>query len=213
MKPFSSITLWAYALLLGLALSGCAQNTSITHSYIDPVLKKMDLHGVMIVGVAQKQSARVRFEDDFVNALKKRGVEAVASHTLLARHKAEPEEVIAAANKAGLDTIMITRYLGEMSEEIYHPGTIYYGVTPAIGSSYYGGFGGYYYHAYEVAYQQPVWTTNVTHTLVSDLYVVETKGHLWQAVSETMQAGSVKGVREDAIKGLVSDLKDQGLVQ
>ncbi|MFT6956000.1 MAG: hypothetical protein ACJAYC_001002 [Halieaceae bacterium] len=213
MKPFSSIILWASALISGLVLSGCAQNTHITHSYIDPVIKKMDLHGVMIVGVAQKQSARVRFEDELVNALKHHGVEAVASHTLLAKHKADAEEVLAAATKAGLDTVMVTRYLGEMSEEIYHPGTIYYGVTPAIGSSYYGGFGGYYYHAYEVAYQQPVWTTNVTHTLVSDLYVVKSKGHLWQAVSETMQAGSVKGVRDDAIKGLIGDLKDKGLVQ
>ena len=213
MKPFSSINLWAPALILGLVLSGCAQNTQITHSYVDPVIKKMDLDGVMIVGVAKKQSARVRFEDDFVKALKQRGVNAVASHTLVPKHKADAEEMIAAANKAGLDTIMVTRYLGEMSEEIYHPGTIYYGVTPAIGSAYYGGFGGYYYHAYEVAYQQPVWTTNVTHTLVSDLYVVETKGHLWQAVSETMQAGSAKGVREDAIKGLVGNLKDQGLVK
>ena len=112
---------------------------------------------------------------------------AVASHTLLPRHKAEAEEVIAAAQAAGLDTIMVTRYLGEMTDEVYHPGTIYYGVTPAIGAPYYGGFGGYYYHAYEVAYQQPVWTSNVTHTLVSDLYVTETKGHLWQAVSETIQ--------------------------
>ncbi len=197
---------------MGLGLVGCAQNTEITHSYVDPVLKKLDLQGVMVVGVAQKYSSRQRFEDDFAEALRHHGVNAVASYTLLDKHRADAEEVIAAANAANLDTIMVTRYLGEMSEEVYHPGTIYYGVTPVIGSAYYGGFPGYYYHAYEVAYQQPVWTSNVTHTLVSDLYVVETKGHLWQAVSETLQAGSAKGVRDDAIKGLIGDLKDQGLL-
>ena len=63
-----------------------------------------------------------------------------------------------------------------------------------------------------MAYEQPVWSSNVTHTLVSDLYVAETKGHVWQAVSETIQASSTKKVREDAIKGLIKDLKDQGLL-
>ena len=63
-----------------------------------------------------------------------------------------------------------------------------------------------------MAYQQPVWTSNVTHTVVSDLYIVETKGHVWQAVSDTIQAGSNERARNDAIKSLVGDLKDQGLL-
>ena len=211
MRLPDSLKCIAAVVLLAL-LSGCSQNTEITHSYVDPVLKKMDLDGVMVLGVSQKQGARQRFEDDFVAALDRHGVRAVASYTLLPRHKAEAEEVLAAAENAGLDTIMVTRYLGEMTEEVYHPGTIYYGVTPAYGVPYYGGFGGYYYHAYEVAYQQPVWTSNVTHTLVSDLYVTETKGHLWQAVSETIQAGSADKLRDDAIDGIIKNLKDQGLL-
>ena len=193
-------------------LAACNQNTEITHSYVDPVLKKMDLSGVMVIGVSQKPAARIGFEDDFVDALSRQGVRAVASHTLLPKHKAKPEEVLAVAKSANLDTVMVTRYLGESTEDVYHPGTIYYGVTPAYGAPYYGGFGGYYYHAYEVAYEQPVWTSNVTHTLVSDLYVTNTKGHLWQAVSETIQASSTKNLRDDAIKGLIKNLKDQGLL-
>ena len=199
-------------LLLVTVLTACNQNTEITHSYVDPVLKKMDLEGVMVIGVSQKPAARIGFEDDFAGALNRQGVRAVASHTLLPKHKAEPEEVLAVARNANLDTVMVTRYLGESTEDVYHPGTIYYGVTPAYGAPYYGGFGGYYYHAYEVAYQQPVWTSNVTHTLVSDLYVTDTKGHLWQAVSETIQASSTKNLRDDAIKGLIKNLKDQGLL-
>ena len=207
---FTSLLHRLSALLVLVLLSACNQNSEITHSYVDPVLKKMNLQGVMVIGVSQKPAARIGFEDEFVAALSRHGVNAVASHTILPKHKAEVEEVIAAAKSANLDTIMITRYMGESTEEVYHPGTIYYGVTPAYGAPYYGGFGGYYYHAYEVAYEQPVWSSNVTHTLVSDLYVAETKGHLWQAVSETIQASSTKKVREDAIKGLIKDLKDQG---
>ena len=90
---------------------------------------------------------------------------------------------------------------------------MYYGVTPAYGGGYHGGFGGYYAHAYEVAYQQPVWTSNVTHSVMSDLYIAGTREHMWQAVSDTVQAGDNKKLRDDAIKSLIGNLKDQGLIQ
>ncbi len=194
-----------------LVLLGC-NNTEITHSYVHPDLADRGLSGVLVVAVTQQQKARVKFEDDFTRSLARYGVRAVASHTLVPRDDAVADDIIAAATDADLDTILVTRYIGESAEEIYHPGAVYYGVTPAYGGSHYNRFGGYYAHAYEVAYQQPVWTTNVTHTLVSDLYVTSTREHLWQAVSETLQAGSNEQVRDDAIKGLIGNLKEQGLI-
>ena len=200
-----------FASLFVLAVSGCG-NSQITHSFVDPVLIKLDLEGVLVVAVAKKQSSRIDFEDAFTKALGHRGVHAVASHTLIPANKATAEDIIAVAKKAKLDTILITRYLGKTSEEVYHPGTIYYDIAPAYGAGYYGGFGGYYGRAYEVAYQQPVWTANVTHAVVSDLYITETSEHLWQAVSETIQASGTNKLRNDAIHSLIGSLKDQGLL-
>jgi hypothetical protein len=197
---------------LALILSGCSANSEIIHSYVNPDLAKMDLHGVLVVAVAREQSGRVTFEDEFTRALKQNGVQAQASHTLVPEAKASADQIIAAAEKADLDTILVTRYIGESEDQVYHPGTVYYGVTPAYGAGYYGGFGGYYAHAYEVAYEQPVWTTNITHTLVSDLYTTAGKEHLWQALSETIEANSTEQVREDAIDGLIRNLKSQGLI-
>lgn len=198
--------------LLVLLGTACNTNSNITHSYVDPVLKKLDLDGVLVVAVAKKQEARKDFEQAFADALGRRGVRAVASYTLVPTNKPSSEDIIAAAKKANLDTIMVTRYMGKMTDEVYHPGTIYYGVTPAYGAGYHGVFGGYYGRAYEVAYEQPVWTSNVTHTIVSDLYVTETKGHMWQAVSDTIQASDNKKLRNDAISGLIGNLKDQGML-
>ena len=48
---------------------------------------------------------------------------------------------------------------------------------------------------------------------MSDLYVAATKEHLWQAVSETLQAGSNEKLRDNAIKGLIGNLKEQGLLR
>jgi hypothetical protein len=207
------LTVLLSAGIYALIISGCGSNTEITHSYVNPELDKLDLEGVMVVGVAQQQTARVKFEDDFARALRRFGVRVQASHTLVPQEKATAEEIIAAAKNADLDTILVTRYIGQSTEEVYHPGTIYYGVTPAYGGRHNGRFGGYYAHAYEVAYEQPVWTSNVTHTLVSDLYATATKEHLWQAVSETLQAGSNEKLRDNAIKGLIGNLKEQGLLR
>jgi hypothetical protein len=202
------------ATVFAVALYGCSNNSEVTHSYVDPELQKLDLDGVLVLAVTQKESSRIDFEDAFAKALNRQGVKAQASHTLVPQQKAPAEDIIAAANKAQLDTILVTRYIGETSQEVYHPGTVYYGVTPAYGGGYYNrGFGGYHAHAYEVAYEQPVWTNNVTHSLISDLYAAKTKAHLWQAVTETVQAGSNKQLRDDAIKGLIGDLKSQGLLR
>lgn len=209
-RSLARLVLGAAACLL--LLSACTNNSQITHSYVDPKLKELDLHGVLVVAVTKEPARRIDFEDSFVKALQKYDVKAVASHTLVPEQKAEAEQLLAAAAKADLDTILVTRYIGKSNQEVYHPGKVYYGVTPAYGSGYYGGFGGYYAHAYEVAYQQPVWTSNVTHSVISDLYVASTRGHLWQAVSDTVQAGDTDQLRNDAIKSLIGNLKEQGLI-
>ena len=208
----TGFTRFLLASLTALTLSACSINSEVTNSYVDPKFKELDLHGVLVVAVTQKSSARIEFEDRFTKALKRRGVDAVASHTLVPRQKAEAEEIIAAADAANLDTILVTRYVGEKSDEVYHPGTVYYTVTPAYDPGYYGNFGGYYGRATEVAYQQPVWTENVSHAMISDLYVAKTQERLWQAVSETMQSSSTKQVMDDAIDALVANLKDKGLL-
>jgi hypothetical protein len=212
-KSKQSIGVLFFSGFLILAFSGCSVNSEITREYVNPDIHKMDLHGVLVVGIAPEQAGRVRFEDEFTKALSQQGVQAQASHALVPQAKPTADDIITAAKNANIDTILVTRYAGESKEQVYHPGTVYYGVAPAYGSSYYGGFDGYYAHAYEVAYDQPVWTTNVTHTVVSDLYVTATREHLWQAVSETIQANSTEQVREDAINSLIGNLKSQGLIQ
>ena len=196
--------------LLALILSGCANHSTIVHAYVDPTVNSLNLDGVLVVAVTQKMPARVEFENAYVKALRNRGANAVASHTLLPSDKPSKESVIAAAKKANLDTILVTRFMGKSSQEVYHPGTIYYDVAPAY-SPYGYGFGGYYGHAYEVAYQQPVWTSNVAYTLSSNLFATESKEHLWQVVSDTIKAGSTQTLRDDVIKSFVDNMKEVGL--
>ena len=207
-SPLRILLACAYA----LALSACNINSEISHSNVDPNFTTMNLHGVLVVGVTRSAENRVEFEDIFTKALQRRDVNAIASHTLVPQQNATADDIIAAAKKAHLDTILITRYVGESTEDVYHPGTVYYTVAPAYDPGYYGNFGGYYGRATEVAYQQPVWTANVRHTLITDLYVVNTQLRPWQAVSETVEADDSSQVMEDAVDALIGNLKEKGLL-
>jgi hypothetical protein len=214
MKPmmptmFSRISL--SLMLLGL-LAACSNNAEIKYAYIDPTVKNKDLHGVLVIGVAREQASRVRFETRFAKSLERKGVRALASHTLVPGDDLSKEQAIAIANENKLDTILLTRYVGESAQEIYHPGTIYYGVAPVYGGGYNRRFGSYYGHAYEVAYEAPVTTTNVTITLVSDLYEVKTEEHLWQAVSDAIKAGSQNDLLDAFIRSFVNNMVEQKLL-
>lgn len=194
-----------------LTLAACSNN-EITANHVHSDLAALDLEGVLVVAMTQRQKARVKFEDDLTRSLRRYGVRAVASHTVVPQDDPNAEDIIAAADSIDAGTILIMRYIEQPSEHINQPSKIYYDVAPEYGVSHYKHFEGYYGHAHTVAYQQPVWTSNVTHRLVLDLYLVRTRDHLWQAVSETLQAGSSEQVRDDAIRSLVGNLKEQGLV-
>jgi hypothetical protein len=203
-----------FSLLLAATLTtmGCVSNSEITRSYVDPSIHKLSLEGVLIVAVARQESNAVDFEDAFARTLGRYGIHAITRHSLGIKQGDGEERIIAAAASADLDTILVTRYVGEKADDIYHPGTIYYDVMPAY-TGYGGGFGGYYGHAYEVAYQQPVWSTNKTYTIITDLFATADKAHLYQAISDTLQAGGQAKLRDDIISSFIKDLKKQGLLQ
>lgn len=205
-----ALRILATGLCAGLLLA-CTQS-KITESHVDKALLERDLDGVLVVAITKTQAAREDFEAAFAKAIGKRGARAVASYELVAARKPSAEAILKAAADAQLDTVLVTRYIGEDREEVYHPGRIYYGIAPVYGAGYYGGFDGYYGHAYEVAYEQPVWSANVTHFLVSDLYIAATQEHMWQAVSETVESSGDTRTRNDAISALIGDLKAQGLL-
>jgi len=191
-------------------LTACGINSTIKHSYVNPQIDGSDLKGVLVVAVSEQKATRKEFQDAFVRSFGKRGITAVASYTMVPNPKAEAEEVIVAAKDANLDTILVTRYVGESIEEVYHPGTTYYGVMPVYHGNRYGRFGGYYGHAYEVAHQQPVWSANHSYTLISDLFATDSRAHLWQAVTDTIQSGSEGKLRDDIVSGFKKNCETRG---
>ncbi|ARN74249.1 hypothetical protein BST96_09030 [Oceanicoccus sagamiensis] len=196
-------------------LAACGTTSDITGTWVEPSIKDKDLEGVLVVAVTEEREARVNFEDAYTQALKEKGVRAVASHTLVPGklNKTKKEQVINAAKKSDLDTILVSHYAGTIEEPVFHQGRNYYDVVPAYGGYDYGRFGGYYGRVVKVGSSPDVWTSNKFVILVSDLYETATEEPLWQATSQTVNPDDRTELRNAIITAFVGQMEKQGLVK
>ncbi len=197
------------ALAVMVFLVGCGTSAQITSSWVDPEITPQDLDGVLVIAVTGKtpdhQEVRADFERAFAKELNDRGVRAVASYTVL-KNTSSKDEVLTVANKLKLDTILVTRYAGTVSEDVYHEGDSYYAYAPVYNSGYDGGFGGYYGRIYKV-YQEPdVWTTNSYVSVISDLYETATEKRIWEASSNAIDPGDMTELRDAFISAFVDEM-------
>ena len=201
--------------MMAVVLVGCGTTADITGTWVDPNLKEKDLSGVLVIAVTEKEEARINFEDAYSEALKDKGINAVASHTLVSgkANKTKKESIIAAAKKAGLDTLLVSHYAGTVEQPVFHQGRNYYDVVPAYGNYGYGRFGGYYGQVVKVGSSPDVWTSNKYVILVSDLYETATEEPLWQATSQTMNPDNRIELRDAFIDAFVGQMEKQGLIQ
>ena len=201
-----------YKLLICIAalfLVGCGTTAEITNTWVDPKFKQKDLQGVLVIAIADNQESRVAFEKAYTEALRNKGVNAVASYTLVPG-KANKENILSAAKKERLDTLLVSHYAGTIEEPVYHQGTTYYGVVPAYGGAYNHRFGGYYGQVVEIGSTPDVWTTNKYVLLVSDLYEAATEERIWQATSKSLNPNDRAELRDAFIEAFTDQMAEQG---
>ena len=106
-----------YAVIVAIwfNLSACAA-TKISGSWRDPGFSGR-LGQVLVLGVAKQESIRKIFEAAFANGLEAEGVKAVPSFTVLPNVGASQEQISAAAEKIGVDTILVTKLVDLQKEK------------------------------------------------------------------------------------------------
>ncbi|MEH6559408.1 MAG: hypothetical protein V7459_13460 [Oceanicoccus sp.] len=201
-----------FSIALILCLAACGTTATIGDSWVKPDFKDKDLNGVLVVAVSHDETMRTEFEQAYTKALQEQGINAVSSYTLAAG-ATKKEDVIAAANAAQLDTILVTRYAGTFEQPVFYQGRSYYARTPAYGGGYHGRFGGYYTQITKVYSQPDVWMNNKYVTLVSDLYEVATEDHLWQASSSSLNPENMDKLRDAFITSFVKQMDEQKMLE
>ncbi len=193
-------------ILSALLMTGCA-TTQLTSAWKDPAYKGPP-HKIMIVGITKKPVNKRIFEDEFVRQLKAKGIDAVASYTVMADRKQGDHEVIAMKLKEqGADAVLITRLVSKKTVRTDIPGR--FTVIP----SSYGTWRDYYVYGSEVIFT-PGYTAEDEYALMeSNLYDAGSDKLIWSAASETELLGSDQDQIKSYIGVMVNSMAGQKLLK
>jgi hypothetical protein len=189
---------------------GCSTKAQINSTWVDEDIYSKNLSGVLVVAVAENKELRILFEDDFVTELEKHGVNAIASHKV-GLEKINPDNVVAVAESNGVETVLVTNYVGAIEYDVYHGDTIYYGGAMTVSSGG-GGSTDYYGYSYQIDGPASYYTTNKYVHLVSTLYEVSSREMLWNTISSAQLAGDPVNLFVPFIKVLVGQAKKDNLI-
>lgn len=223
MKLTSHCTI-VYGMLVALLITGCA-TTQLTSDWKNP-----SYHGqpgkILVIGVAKKPAIKRIFEDEFVRQLKERGVNAIASYTLMPDNKQGDHAVIAAQMKEhGADAVLISRLVSKKTVQTYIPGTVNY--QPANygnwrhnrspGGAYYppnyGNWRDYYGYGYQTVYTPGYMAEDEYAIIESNLYDAKNDKLIWSAESETGIMGTDQNQIRSYIRVMVDTMAEQKLLK
>lgn len=190
-------------LAAALMLAACA-STSLTNVRIDPAYSGGKLSKIMVVGVSENDNKRRSFEDDFAAALDKHKVMAKPSYTLIpAAMEKSPKAVLAQANGAGMQAVLVTHYKGTKKTQQY--------VQPS--APFYGGyFGRYYGPVYSYVHQPGYYRTVKFVMLESKLYSLPAGKLIWSADSDTFEPGGMEDLTSGLADAVAGSLQKSGLI-
>jgi len=192
-------------LLTAMLVSACA-TTELTAVWKDPAYQTRPTR-IMVIGVAKNPLNRRLFEDEFVQQLKARGTDAIASYTVLPDAQQDDQPAIAKkVVELGADTVLITRMVSKKVVQVYVPGTPYY--PPP----YYDTWPNYYGYGYRYMYT-PGYIANDEYAIIeTNLYQANNEKLIWAASSETGISGSDTYLIKSYIDVMVNNMIGQGLL-
>jgi hypothetical protein len=192
-------------ILIAMLLTACA-TTQLNAVWKDPGYQTRPAK-IMVIGVARNPINRRLFEDEFVQQLKARGTEAIASYTVLPDRQQDDHEAIAAKVKElGADAILITRLVSKKIVQTYVP------ATPYFPPPYYGSWPDYYGYGYHYMYTPGYIAEDEYAVIETNLYEAKSDKLVWAASSETGISDSDQSLIQGYIGVMVRNMIGLGLL-
>ena len=192
-------------ILIAMLLTACA-TTQLNAVWKDPGYQTRPAK-IMVIGVARNPINRRLFEDEFVQQLKARGTEAIASYTVLPDRQQDDHEAIAAKVKElGADAILITRLVSKKIVQTYVP------ATPYFPPPYYGSWPDYYGYGYHYMYTPGYIAEDEYAVIETNLYEAKSDKLVWAASSETGISDSDQSLIQGYIGVMVKNMIGLGLL-
>jgi hypothetical protein len=185
-----------------LFLSSCA-TTELTGVWKDERFSGR-INKVVVMGIFEQAVTRNLFEDEFVRQLKARGVNAVASYTVVPIDELPDNDIVKEKiGKLGVDSVIVTRLVDKKTIQTYVPGQAY--AVPG----YYGFWGPYRRYPYSPGY------------IVEDEFafaetsVYESEGErlVWSARSQTLISGTSQDLMRSFVGIMVGRLISDNMIR
>lgn len=187
-----------------LLISSCS-SVKVLDSWKADNANTINDKNIIVIARTDNQNARIAFENEIVNQLKERGIQATASFTKFP--KLNPDQKITEEKSKMIKTILknegfngvvltVIKDVQELSKTVtdggHYAGGTYYGYYPR----YYGGFHGYYYNSISYStYGNYVQQSSTTYT--SKNYVLETVVYNLDETGENQLVAVVTSKIED----------------
>lgn len=193
----------ALIVLVGLGAWGCA-STQLVNSWQDPRFSGPPLNKIMVIGVTKQAGIRRTFEDELARQLHARGVQAVASYTLIPEDGEVPKDRLAqAVNQSGVEGVLISRLVKVEQDAQIYPG----GYTgPPFG------FYGFYSSSWIGFYEPPrVYAYDVV-TSETNLFDARSDTLIWSGTTETFSPRDIRKDTRDFASVIIQALAANKLI-
>ncbi|HJV67170.1 MAG TPA: DUF4136 domain-containing protein [Geomonas sp.] len=207
----SKLSMIAGLLLLSVTLSSCA-SVSMVDTWRNPSLQALKLKKVLVVSITKKETSRIVFEDMLSSELNRRGVEAVAAHTMIpAVSRSDWNMLSKTVKDTSAQAVLTLQTIKVVQETVIQPGyvTTYPGhwypeAFPAWDLyGYYGSMANYgpaYVSTYDVA------------TMQANLFDARSGKLLWAGTLESDEPEKVVPVGKELARLIVESLAREGLI-
>jgi hypothetical protein len=209
------LLLRAVAIACTASIAGCSSfaHTSLDKSWVDPQIAGTKFRKVLIISIATDEFAQADFQTDMAAALRKRGVNAVASEAYFTHPSpAEDARFRRAIEQSDADAVLLARVVGVDEKTTVTGGylTAHNGVPVAqvwglgnIAASRYA----------PTRYVRPADYTQATVLVETVLYETKGKRAVWSAQTSTTnaQSGDLKPAIAQFVGVLVGAMDRDGL--
>jgi hypothetical protein len=193
-------------ILIAMLVTACA-STQLTSVWKDPSYQTRPAK-IMVAGVAKNPINRRLFEDEFVQQLKSRGTDAIASYTVLSdAQQGDPAAIAKKVAELGADTVLITRLVSKKIVQVYVPGSSYF--PPP----FYGTWPDYYGYGYRYMYTPGYIADDEYAVIETNLYEAKSNKLVWAASSETgINDSDQKNLIQTYVGVMVKNMIELGLL-
>ena len=188
------------AVLLVLALAGCAAGPSARQTYADDAYRDAAFRDFLVIGVTGDYNNRAQFERAVVSGLRSAGVAATAYYTLAGR-----KAVLAAVEEHGFDAVVVSRVVSQAQAVDVREGS-----ASARATTVGGGPLNLFRYDYEEFNEPGNMNLSLDITLATELFSAADEKMIWAVEHESAGADNVGPLIDDLAAAVVASLVRDG---